>query len=69
MLREIEEEIGLKLKFSEKAFNNCIKIGKFLKNFYCYNTKKGKLYLTVQAFLWLDNNKNFNLKLNESEIY
>ena len=62
MLREIEEEIGLKLKFSEKAFNNCIKIGKFLKNFYCYNTKKGKLYF---ASILKDNNKNFNLKLNE----
>ena len=66
VVREIEEEIGIKLVIEKEDKNiNAMKIGKFLKNFYCYKTKKGKLYLTVQVFLWLDKNINLNITINE----
>lgn len=64
VLREVDEEIGLNLRDSKKFA--CI--GKLPRNFYCYPTSGGSLYLSSFVFLSLSLEDNIEFKLSKSEV-
>lgn len=64
VLRETEEQLGIDLKNIKKY----IFMGKLPRNFYCYPTEAGPLYISAHVFLQLSLENSVEFKLNKNEV-
>ena len=62
--REVEEEIGFDLKDNKKF----VLVGKLPRNFYCFPTHEGSLYMSAHIFLQLSLDDSAEAKLNKTEL-
>lgn len=65
ILREVREEVGLKLMENK----NTLYLGKFPRNFYCYPKKDGNLHLTAHVFLLISGSNEIILDPKELRAF
>ena len=65
ILREVREEVGLKLM----EHKNTLYLGKFPRNFYCYPKKDGNLHLTAHVFVLIKAENEIHLDTKELRAF